>query len=49
MKKVTFFPVNLQNDKREKGVLFAVTYHPILNSLNKIIRGNMDLHNMNEE
>ena len=32
MKKVRFFPANLQNKKREKGVPFAVTYHPILNS-----------------
>ena len=31
MKKVRFFPANLQ-DKREKGVPFVVTYHPILNS-----------------
>ena len=32
MKKVRFFPINLQNKKREKGVPFVVTYHPILNS-----------------
>ena len=32
MKKVRFFPANLQNKKREKGVPFVVTYHPILNS-----------------
>ena len=36
MKKVRFFPANLQN-KREKGVPFVVTYHPILKSLSKII------------
>ena len=29
MKKVRFFPTNLQNKKREKGVPFVVTYHPI--------------------
>ena len=32
MKKVRFFPGNLQN-KCEKGVPFVVTNHPILNSL----------------
>ena len=37
MKKVRFFPANLQNKKREKGIPSVVTYHPILNSLNKII------------
>ena len=36
-KKVRFFPANLQNKKRKKGVPFVVTYHPILNSLSKII------------
>ena len=49
MKKVRFFPANLQNKKREKGVPFVVTYHPILNSLSKIIRDNMYLLNINEE
>ena len=49
MKKVRFFPANLQNKKREKGVPFVVTYHPILNSLTKIMRDNMYLLNMNEE
>ena len=50
MKKVIFFSANLQNKKREKGVPFVVmTYHPIFKSLNKIIRGNMNLLNMNEE
>ena len=49
MKKVRFFPANLQNKKREKGVPFVVTYHPILNSLGKIIRDNMYLLNMNEK
>ena len=49
MKKVRFSPANLQNKKREKGVQFVVTYHLILNSLNKIIRDNMYLLNMNEE
>ena len=49
MKKVRFIPANLQNKKREKGVPFVVTYHPILNSLSKIIRDNMYLLNMNEE
>ena len=32
MKKVRFFPANLQDKKREKGVPLVVTYHPILNS-----------------
>ena len=45
MKKVRFFPANLQNKKREKGV----ACHPILNSLNKIIRDNIYLLHMNEE
>ena len=49
MKKVRFFPDNLQNKKREKGVPFVVAYHPILNSLSKIIRDNIYLLNMNEE
>ena len=50
MKKVIFFSANLQNKKREKGVpLVVMTYHPIFKSLNKIIRGNMNLLNMNEE
>ena len=49
IKKAKFFPANLQNKKREKGVPFVITYHPILNSLNKIIRDNMYLLNMNEE
>ena len=49
MKNVRFFPVNQQNKKREKGVLFVVTYHPIHNRLSKIIRGKMYLLNMNEE
>ena len=33
MKKVRFSPANLQNEKREKGVPFVVSYHPVLNSL----------------
>ena len=37
MKKVRFFPANLQNKKCEKGVPFLVTYHPVLDSLSKII------------
>ena len=49
MKRVRFFPANLQNKKREKRVPFVVTYHLILNSLSKIIRDNMYLPNMNEE
>ena len=49
MKKVRFFPANLQNKKREKGVLFVVTYDLILYSLNKIILDKMYLLNMNEE
>ena len=49
MKKVICFPGNLQYKKREKGVPFVVTYHPILNSLSKIIRDIMYLFNMNEE
>ena len=49
MKKVRFFPSNLQNKKREKGVLIVGTYHAVLNSLSKIIRDNMYLLNMNEE
>ena len=49
MRKVRFFPANLQNEKREKGVPFVVTYIPILNSLSKIIRDNIYLLNMNEK
>ena len=49
MNKVRLFPANLQNKKREKRVPFVVTYHPILNSLSKIIRDNMYLLNMNQE
>ena len=49
MKKVRFFPPNLQNKKREKGVPFVPTYHPILNSLSKVVRNSMYLLNMNEE
>ena len=49
MKKVRFFPANLQNKKGEKGVPFVVTYHPFLNSSSKIIRDNMCLLNMNGE
>ena len=49
MKKVRFLPAHLQNKRREKGVPFVVTYHPILNSLSKIFRDNMYLLNMNEE
>ena len=49
MKKVRFFPANLQHKKREKGVPFVATYHPIFNNLSKIIRDNMYLFNMNEE
>ena len=49
MKKVRFFPANLQNKKREKGVPFVVTYHLILNSLSKIIQDNMNLYDVNEE
>ena len=36
MKKVRFFPANLQNKKREKGVPFVMTCHPVLNRLSKI-------------
>ena len=32
MKKVRFFPANLQDKKREKGVPVVVTYRPIPNS-----------------
>ena len=49
MKKVKLFPTNLQNKMGEKGVPFAMTYHPILNSLNKIIQENTCLLNMNEK
>ena len=49
MKNLRFFPANLQNKKFEKGVPFVVTYHPILNSLSKIIRDNIYLLNINEE
>ena len=49
MKNVRLFPANLQNKKCEKGVPFVVTYHLILNSLSKIIQGNMYIFNMNEE
>ena len=49
MKKVRFFPAIPQNKKREKGVPFVVTDHPILNILIKIIRDDMYLLNMNEE
>ena len=49
MQKVNFFPANLQNEKREKGARFVVTYHTIQNSLNKIIQDNRYLINMNEE
>ena len=49
IREVRFFPANLQNKKPEKGVPFAVTCHPILNSLSKINRDNIYLLNMNEE
>ena len=49
MKKVRFFPANLQNKKRKKGVPFVVTYDPTLNFLSKFIRGNIYLLTMNEE
>ena len=49
MKKVRFFPANLQNKECEKGVPFVVTNHPILNSLSNIIQDNMYLLNMTEE
>ena len=49
MKKVGFFPANLQNKKREKRVPFVVTYHAILNSLSKIVRDNTYLLSMIEE
>ena len=49
MKKVRFFPANLKNKKRENGVPFVVTYHPILNRLSKIVRDNVYLFTMNEE
>ena len=49
MKKVRFFPPNLQNKKPEKGVPVVPSYRPILNSLSKIIRDSMYLLNMNEE
>ena len=49
MKKVKFSPATLQIKKREIGVPFVVTYHPIHNSLNKIIRSNMYLLKMSEE
>ena len=48
MKLRKFFPPNIRNKKREKGVPFAVTYHPILNSLSKITRENMHFLNTNE-
>ena len=48
IKKVRFFTANLQNKKREKGVPFVVIYHPILKSLNKIIRDNMHFLNMSK-
>ena len=49
IREVRFFPANLQNKKPEKGVPFAVTCHPILNSLSKINLDNIYLLNMNEE
>ena len=49
LRKWIFFPANLQNTKNEKGILFVVTYHTNLYSLNSIIRDNMYLLNMNEE
>ena len=49
IKKLKFFSAYRQNRERGKGVPFVVTYHPILNSLNKIIPENMYLFNINEE
>ena len=48
MKLRKFFPPNIRNKKREKGVPFAGTYHAILNSLSKITRENMYFLNINE-
>ena len=48
-KKVMFKPREKTEKSKSKGVPFVVTYHPSLNCLHKIIRGNTYLLYMNEE
>ena len=49
MSKVTFANDNKKNNNYTKGVPFVVTYHPLLNSLWKIIKDNLYLLYMSPE
>ena len=49
MKKIKFKSNEKTEKSKSKGVPFVVTYHPSLNCLYKIIRGNTYLLYMNEE
>ena len=49
MEKVKFKSREKTEKSKPKGVLFAVTDHPLLNCLHKIIRDNTYLLYMNEE
>ena len=47
--KFNFFRKIKPKDKKEKGISLIVTYHPSLNCLSKIIKGNLCLLYMNVE
>ena len=49
MKKVTFPSCNKVQRKKIKGILFVVTYHPLLKQLKRILHRNKYLLNMNAE
>ena len=49
MRKVKFFKEGIKNAKGVKGIPFAVTYHPQLKNLRRIINQNSYLLNVNEE
>ena len=49
MKKVKFPSFNKVQRKKSKGILFVVTYHPLLKQLEGILRRNKYLLNMNAE
>ena len=49
MKKVKFPSCNKVQRKKSKGILFVVTYHPLLKQLEGILHRNKCLLNMNSK
>ena len=42
LEKVKFYKSFQRNNKREKGVCLVITYHPFLQSINRIFHRHLD-------